>query len=282
MGAPQKHESDKANSGKRPGVAGSYIVWLDAGKDFIREWRTRPRYEMPPLLPVEVMQVIAVLAMALVLATVFDAGAVHLLDGYPASLYRIFAFITDFGKSGYLFFFTGIVAILALGFGAGVGNGRTRTALYLLAARATYLFSLLGISGLAAQILKRVGRARPRLFEQGGAFQFDPSNFSATWASFPSGHTVTAFAFALGLGYFLPKWRNHLLFAAAVIGLSRVMLGAHYLSDVVGGAFVGLASAYLLQRAYASRAIVFTPDGGRIAVRGGGVIVPALRKLARV
>lgn len=282
MSKLQKHGQGNAGSVSRPGAGDSYGLVVEAAKDFVHAWRTRPRYEMPPLFSLGITITVAIALSLIVLALILDANLARQMRGLPGSIYRIFAIVTDFGKSGYLFFFTALTVVIGIGLGNRGGAGRVRTGLYLLAGRATYLFSVLLISGLASQVLKRIGRARPRLLDEVGPFQFDPFSLSASWASFPSGHTITAFAFAMGLGYLLPKWRNHLLGAAALIGVSRIVLGAHYASDVVAGAWIGIVSAFLLQRAFASRAIVFTPDAGQIVARGGGVIVPALRKLLRI
>ena len=57
--------------------------------------------------------------------------------------------------------------------------------------------------------------------------------------SFPSGHTMTAFAAASALGGGLPVLLPLLLPAALLIGASRVFLGLHYPSDVLVGALLG-------------------------------------------
>lgn len=63
--------------------------------------------------------------------------------------------------------------------------------------------------------------------------------------SFPSGHTITAFAVAIPLGVFYPSLMVGLLFCALSIALSRVMLGLHFLSDVVAGCIIGIALGLL-------------------------------------
>jgi undecaprenyl-diphosphatase len=57
--------------------------------------------------------------------------------------------------------------------------------------------------------------------------------------SFPSGHTITAFAVAVSLAAFYPDLGIGLLFCAASIALSRILLGMHFLSDVLAGALIG-------------------------------------------
>jgi undecaprenyl-diphosphatase len=62
--------------------------------------------------------------------------------------------------------------------------------------------------------------------------------------SFPSGHTITAFAIAVSLGHLYPHSEACLFLVASCIGASRVILGMHYLSDVVAGAVFGAAIGF--------------------------------------
>jgi len=57
--------------------------------------------------------------------------------------------------------------------------------------------------------------------------------------SFPSGHTITAFAVATALGGFYPEMIPGLFFCAMSIAASRIVLGMHFLSDVLAGAALG-------------------------------------------
>ncbi len=57
--------------------------------------------------------------------------------------------------------------------------------------------------------------------------------------SFPSGHTITAFAVAVTMGTFYTELLPGLLFCAISIAASRVVLGMHFLSDVLAGAALG-------------------------------------------
>ena len=64
--------------------------------------------------------------------------------------------------------------------------------------------------------------------------------------SFPSGDTSSAFAIAIVLMAFAPGTRVWALVVAALVGLSRIYFGAHYISDVLGGALLGSATGYLV------------------------------------
>jgi len=86
------------------------------------------------------------------------------------------------------------------------------------------------------QAMKRVtGRKRPCEIEPHcWATVLPPDQFS-----FPSGHTMTAFAIAVALALFYPALSATLLFFAFSIAVSRVVLGMHFVSDVIAGMLVG-------------------------------------------
>jgi undecaprenyl-diphosphatase len=52
---------------------------------------------------------------------------------------------------------------------------------------------------------------------------------------------MTAFSIALVVSYFYPTLEWPLFFLALSIGVSRVVLGMHFLSDVLAGAVLGSA-----------------------------------------
>jgi undecaprenyl-diphosphatase len=66
--------------------------------------------------------------------------------------------------------------------------------------------------------------------------------------SFPSGHSTTAFAVALSLGSFYPEILPVLLILAANVAISRVIVGMHFLSDVIVGSGAGALLGYAAYR----------------------------------
>lgn len=63
--------------------------------------------------------------------------------------------------------------------------------------------------------------------------------------SLPSGHTAAAFLMATVLAASFPLWAPLLFVWAALVGASRLLLGVHYLSDLVAGALLGGGCALL-------------------------------------
>ena len=89
-------------------------------------------------------------------------------------------------------------------------------------------------------VKKAVGRKRPCVHEPHcWATLLPPDQFS-----FPSGHSITAFAVAVSLGYFYPPLLAGLLFCAASVAVSRILLGLHFLTDVLAGSALGVALGY--------------------------------------
>jgi undecaprenyl-diphosphatase len=63
--------------------------------------------------------------------------------------------------------------------------------------------------------------------------------------SFPSNHALNNFAAAVFLLRLFPKYKWIFLITATLISISRIYLGVHYPSDVLGGAIIGTAFGYL-------------------------------------
>ena len=67
--------------------------------------------------------------------------------------------------------------------------------------------------------------------------------------SFPSGHATFFFAIAAAIYFYNKKWGIAFFLAALVMGIARVVAGVHWPSDIIGGALVGIASAWLVNYA---------------------------------
>ena len=72
-------------------------------------------------------------------------------------------------------------------------------------------------------------------------------------ASFPSGHSASAFAFATGVGEVLPSAALPLRGLAALVAYSRVHTGVHYPGDVIAGQLLGDVIAQIIAHALERR-----------------------------
>ncbi|SDR11739.1 phosphatase PAP2 family protein [Pseudovibrio sp. Tun.PSC04-5.I4] len=214
-----------------------------------------------PLVPqmLQVQNVAAVLIALCGVAMVFlDPSSPIWARGLPGSYHDVFETITDFGKSDWILFPTGIW-ILAMIFGGWHNlSFRRKMAVSYFTVYGSYLFFVVAMSGLLAIVLKwNIGRARPGLFDEVGPLRFDFFAWQAKFSSFPSGHSTTAGALIVALALMFPKLRWLIVVIGLWIGASRVLVGAHYSSDVIAGLIVGSVFAYMCARWMARRRLGF-------------------------
>ncbi len=113
---------------------------------------------------------------------------------------------------------------------------------------ALLLLAALAASGLAVNLAKPIlGRLRPEYLFEGGRAGFVFWHFDFGANTFPSGHAQAIFAVATVLCFAWPRARITLITLATAVALSRVILSTHFLSDVLVGAYLGVAAAVLLK-----------------------------------
>jgi membrane-associated phospholipid phosphatase len=150
------------------------------------------------------------------------------------------------------------------------------------AGQAGFVLAALVTSGVVVNLLKwGLGRARPSLSDGSAPFDFAPIATSAGWASFPSGHATTIVAMAAAVGFLWPRHRLIFLSLAVWVAASRVMVGAHWASDVVAGIALGAATAYALRLWYARRGRIFVLRGNRLRARTASLEPLMRREIAR-
>lgn len=170
------------------------------------------------------------------------------------TLHAVFTQITRLGEGGVYLVPLGLLFLGAL--------WRRRAA---LAWRAGFVFAAIALPGLLADIVKPVfGRARPKLLFEQHLFGFTWSGPHADRWSFPSGHSVTVMALATALYAIYPRaWPAYAVLALAVMA-SRVIIDAHYLSDVIAGAYLGLVATWALSATARRRGITLALEPERL------------------
>lgn len=222
------------------------------------------------------------LVLALLAGTMntFDAWAITQAQRLPLWLARLFDEVSDFGKSGWILVPTG-VALLAIAALASPALPRiARLVLMAVSVRIGFIFLAVGLPGLAVTVVKRlIGRARPLIGGSDDPFHYLPFGWSVQHASLPSGHATTAFAAAVAIGAIWPRARAVMWTYAVLVAVSRVVLTAHYPSDVIAGAIVGIVGALLVRDWFAASRLgfVIAPDG-RVRILPG----PSLRRIKEV
>ncbi len=166
----------------------------------------------------------------------FDAAALLYIQENLrcAFLNPIMTFVTRLGDAGFIWILLGIILLFPK---------KTRRGGFDMIMCLAVTFVLTDV------ILKDlVGRIRPYEVIEGLNILVAPE----TSFSFPSGHTSSSFTCATALSLSFGKKGAWSFLPAALIALSRLYVGVHYPTDILGGIVVGVLAAlgtyYLLKR----------------------------------
>ena len=227
----------------------------------VRRPRPVPAGFVPTWHRLWIQSVAAVAAVGLSMAFL-DAPLSNFAAGLSTWLVDLFFEITDFGRSVWILAPVGGLIILITLVASPRLDHMSRAILAMLVTRLGYVFIAVGLPGLLDTIVKRwIGRVRPSAL---GPFAYEPFSWRSEFASFPSGHATTAFAALVAIGAVFPRARALLWAYALLIAVSRIMVLAHYPSDVIAGAAVGAFGALWVRDWFAVRRLGFYvgTDGG--------------------
>ena len=175
-------------------------------------------------------------------ALAIDRQAAHFIyDHVGGRLHKFLDSITHYAKAGH-WLAAAIIALagaaIARHFGA---NGKDLPLVF------TYSLAFIASLTIGSAILHGIklvlGRRRPRDDMEMGLYGFMPLAFNLNYNSFPSGHALTiacvAVIFTCVWPMLWPLWFS----VAMVLAVTRALLTAHFLSDVLIGAGIGLIAA---------------------------------------
>ena len=151
------------------------------------------------------------------------------------TLYNAFNLLTDLGKSTWYIIISLLIFLV------------WRINKPKFAQAGLFILSTTILSGILVNIVKVIfGRARPRLYIDENLYGFFWFKLDVLYRSFPSGHATTAMAVWLAFALLFPKYRYLFIFVGATIALSRMIIGEHYLSDVLIGGWIGAMTTLVL------------------------------------
>lgn len=190
-------------------------------------------------------------------------------QGLPDPVRVFFRLATEGGRSDWMLI-PALVGWLGAWLLSLLTHDTTRRALRELAALSGFIFVGVGLPSLVATLLKRIiGRGRPETWTVDVPLGFQSPNWTAyAYQSFPSGHATTAFSLATVIGLLWPRAFWPAVAFAATVAASRVVVGAHYPTDITAGAVLGVLGAYAVRQLFVARGWLFTRSAaGRVERR---------------
>jgi undecaprenyl-diphosphatase len=238
---------------------------------FFSRYRDHYRATRPEHRPVPVLYPFLAIAALVVVAFVFldplaGAGYGH----WPDWLARGAAEITDVGKSWWILTLATVVIVGGWAVRRLSASENAGLIAAGLIARASYILCSVGLAALIVNTVKRaIGRPRPDMFADHGLFSFNPFTWNFDFESFPSGHATVDGALFMALALMFPRFRWPLLILGLCFALTRVVVGAHYPSDVAAGFGFGMWFAFATALFFARIGVLFETTDGRLVAKWG-------------
>lgn len=176
------------------------------------------------------------------LALAIDRRLAHFIyDHISARTHKALDSITHYAKAAHWL----AAAILALIVAAGMRKFQVLPdeATLLVNYSLAFIASLTMGSAILHVIKLVLGRRRPRDDMEMGLYGFQPLAFNLDYNSFPSGHALTIFCVAVIFTCVWPDWWPAWFGVATLLASTRALLTAHFISDVLIGAGIGLIAA---------------------------------------
>ncbi len=112
-----------------------------------------------------------------------------------------------------------------------------------------FIFLAASFPGVISHLLKiLLGRSRPSELFSHHMYGFYFWQFHNNMWSFPSGHTTTISGVTTALSFLLPRLWGIFFAVCLLVAASRVILTAHFVSDVMAGMYLGFIITYWLQQ----------------------------------
>jgi membrane-associated phospholipid phosphatase len=237
----------------------------------------RPAWRTPSRLALGCLLALAIIAGTMAL---LDARIIIAVGSLPGWLVDLVNELTGYGTSDWFLVPIGFVLLTIAALASPALSHLSRLVVVACTVRLGFLFAAVALPGLFATIVKRlIGRARPFIGGDADPFLYMPFIWRPDYASLPSGHATNVFAALVAVGLVWPRLRPIMLVYALIIAASRVIVLAHYPSDVIAGAMVGTLGALLVRDWFAARRLGFAIDpNGRVRALPG----PSLKRLKAV
>ena len=177
---------------------------------------------------------VVVAVIALIVAFLLDQATAHWISTNSSSeLKRVMRIVSRVGD------WPAHAIVAAIGFAIAFVMGSKAWMRIFLA-----MLIALALAGVTTRAMKiATGRARPSVKTEA---QWNGPQFRSKFHAFPSGHTASSTAFFVALFLARKKIGAPLLLIPILIAISRLIVGAHYLSDVTFAAILGVICALLV------------------------------------